>query len=79
LPRFSGGGIVNGVVVWSFVASVYGFIVALPPGAVIRQRGLQSGAGIAQLVYVGNLIGAAGALIGTIALLWLAAGRVLFG
>ena len=79
LPRFTGGGIMNGVVAWSFVASVYGFILALPPGAAIRERGLQPKSGLAQLVYVGNLVGAAGALIGTIALLWLSAGRVLFG
>ena len=79
LPRFSGGGVASGVVAWGFVASVYGFIVALPPGAMIRQRGLQAGKGVAQLVYIGNLIGAAGALIGTLGLLWLSAVRVLVG
>jgi len=77
LPRFSPAGAANTVVTWSFVASVYGFIAALPVGATIRQRGLKSGVGLAQLVYAGNLVGAAGALIGTLALLWLSVNRVL--
>lgn len=71
LPRITDDGVVSSIVTWSFVASMYGFILALPPGAVIRERGLQPGRGLAQLVYVGNLVGAAGSLIGTLALLWL--------
>ena len=72
LPRISDHGVFSGIATWSFVASVYGFVIALPPGAAIRERGLQPGKGLSQLVYVGNLIGAAGSLVGTLALLGLA-------
>lgn len=79
LPRISDHGGISSVATWSFVASVYGFVIALPPGAAIRERGLRSGKGLSQLVYVGNLIGAAGSLVGTLALLGLVLVSMLSG
>ena len=48
----------------TFVVSAYGFLIALPLGAAIRQRGLSSTRGAGQIVYVGNATGAIGSLIG---------------
>lgn len=48
----------------AFIVSAYGFLIALPLGAAIRQRGLSSTRGAGQIVYLGNLTGAIGSLIG---------------
>jgi hypothetical protein len=57
--------------VWSFVSSSYAFAIALPLGAHYGYRGL-SGAPplLNRVVYAGNIIGAAGSLIGTLLLVW---------
>lgn len=59
------------VLVWAFIASGYGFAVALPLGAHYGHRGLTSGPPfLNRVVYFGNMIGVAGSLVGTLILLW---------
>ncbi|HYW18937.1 MAG TPA: hypothetical protein VE956_06390 [Nodularia sp. (in: cyanobacteria)] len=63
--------IFTSALVWSFVVSGYEFCVALPYGAWVGYRGLtleepkQN-----QVVYAGNMVGAIGSLIGTLALIF---------
>lgn len=57
--------------VWSSVVSGYGFCIALPYGAWVGHRGLAMGKTIEnKIVYLGNIIGATGSLIGTLALVF---------
>ncbi len=57
--------------VWAFVASSYAFVVALPLGARYGHRGLTSAPPfLNRVVYAGNIIGAAGSLLGTLILVW---------
>jgi hypothetical protein len=57
--------------VWSFVISGYGFSIALPYGAWVGQRGLSAEKPIKnQFVYVANILGAVGSLIGTLVLIF---------
>ena len=54
---------------WSFIISTYGFIVALPYGAIIGERGLTTTAGKGNIVRLGNLVGAGGSVVGALILL----------
>ncbi len=54
---------------WSFIISTYGFIVAVPYGAMIGERGLASTVGKGNVVRFGNLIGAVGSTIGAVIVL----------
>jgi len=54
---------------WSFIISTYAFIVAVPYGAFIGERGLTTTSGKGNIVRYGNLIGAGGSIIGTLVLL----------
>ena len=57
--------------VWSFVASSYAFAVVLPLGAHYGHRGLSPAPPFMnRVVYAGNMIGAAGSLVGTLLLVW---------
>lgn len=56
---------------WSFVISAYAFCVSLPLAAVVGHRGLSSeGPAKAKLVYLGNLVGAWGSMVGALLLLY---------
>ena len=56
--------------VWAFVASGYGFAVALPLGALCRHRGLTGAPPlINRAVYLGNMVGVVGSLLGTVLLI----------
>ena len=58
------------ILVWSLVVSGYGFCVALPCGAWVGERGLTVGKTIKnKIVYVGNIFGAVGSLVGVFALI----------
>lgn len=59
------------ILVWSLVISGYGFCIALPYGAWVGQRGLTIGKTIEnKIVYMGNIIGATGSLVSTLALIF---------
>ena len=59
------------ILVWSSVISGYGFCLALPYGAWVGQRGLAMGKTLqSNIVYVGNILGAWGSLISTLALIF---------
>jgi hypothetical protein len=56
--------------VWAFVVAGYGFAVALPLGAHCGHRGLTpSPPLINRAVYLGNVVGASGTLLGTVLLI----------
>lgn len=56
--------------VWAFVVSGYGFCIALPYGAWVGHRGLSvEGSAQNKVVYAGNIVGAIGSVIGTMALI----------
>lgn len=58
------------VLVWAFVASGYGFAVALPLGAHFGHRGLApSLPPINRAVYLSNMVGVLGSLLGTVLLI----------
>jgi len=62
-----GGLAVSSAMKWAIalplIVSGYAFAVSTPLAAVTRDRGLQTGAkGLARLVYIGNMLGAAGSL-----------------
>jgi hypothetical protein len=60
------------VVAYSLIISGYGFCIALPLGAQLGYRGLPSGGPFAKrLVFLGNLSGALGALVGSLIFVWL--------
>ena len=59
------------LLVWAFVASSYVFAVALPTAAYCGHRGLSSTPPLMnRVLYFGNIVGAAGMLLGAIVLLW---------
>jgi hypothetical protein len=71
LPHLRLGDSARQLLIVSFVASGYGFTVALPLGAHDGQRGLTADAPLVnRVVYLGNMIGAIGSLIGTLVLIW---------
>lgn len=71
VPLLDLGASALAVLVWAFVASSYAFVVALPLGAHYGHRGLTSAPPfLNRVVYAGNIIGAAGALVGTLILVW---------
>jgi hypothetical protein len=63
LPVLSAGSTVKWAIAASLIFSAYGFSIALPLAAIKGKRGLQSGTGWAQVVYIGNMVGAAGSVI----------------
>ena len=59
------------VLVWSFIASSYGFALALPLGAYSGYRGLKSEPPLVnRVVYLGNIVGVVGSLVGVVLLLF---------
>ena len=59
------------LMVWAFVVSGYAFTVVLPLGAHYGQRGLTSEPPFFnRVVYVGNVVGALGSLVGAVLLVW---------
>ena len=59
------------LLVWAFVASSYVFAVVLPLAAYCGHRGLSSTPPpMNRVLYLGNIVGAAGMLVGAIVLLW---------
>ena len=59
------------LMVWVFIVSSYGFAVALPLGAHYGHRGLTSEPPfLNRAVYVGNIIGVVGFLVGGAIFLW---------
>ena len=59
------------ILVWSSVISGYGFCIALPYGAWVGHRGLAVGKSFkSNVVYLGNMVGAFGSLISTLALIF---------
>ena len=68
VPRLHLSPLWTAVMAWSFIASTYGFIVALPYGAYVGERGLRNTAGKGKIVYLGNMVGAIGSLVGGIIL-----------
>jgi hypothetical protein len=58
------------VLVWSFIASGYGFALALPVGAYYGYRGLKSEPPfINRVIYFGNIVGVVGSLVGAVLLM----------
>ena len=56
---------------WAFIASSYVFAIVLPLAAYCGHRGLSSAPPpMNRVLYFGNIVGAAGMLVGTIVLLW---------
>ena len=65
------------LLVWAFVVSSYGFALVLPLAAHYGHRGLISEPPLLnRVLYFGNVLGAAGLLLGTIVLLWGAYGAL---
>lgn len=65
------GAIALSILVWSSVISGYGFCVALPYGAWVGHRGLAMAKTLKnKIVYAGNIVGATGSLISTLALIF---------
>jgi hypothetical protein len=59
------------LLVWAFVASRYGYAVALPLGAHYGYRGVTAKPPfLNRAVYLGNMIGVVRSLIGSVILLW---------
>ena len=54
---------VRSMVVWPMVVSAYAFCVATPLAALTGDRGLQRSEGWGQVVYAGNMLGAAGSVL----------------
>ena len=71
VPQLQLGASALAFLVWSFIASGYGFTVALPLGANYGHRGLTAAPPfLNRVVYFGNMVGVVGSLIGTAVLLW---------
>jgi hypothetical protein len=71
VPQLRLGASMRVFLVWAFVASSYGFAVALPLGAHYGHRGLNSAPPfLNRVVFLGNMIGVAGSLAGVFILLW---------
>ena len=71
LPLLTVGEPVRWFIALSFIVSSYAFCVSLTLGPVLGYRGLSAeGPLSAKLVYVGNIVGAGGALFGAVGLLY---------
>jgi hypothetical protein len=71
MPHLRLGAAALTALVWSWVASSYAFAIVLPLGAHYGYRGLSGGPPFMnRVVYAGNIIGAAGSLVGTLLLVW---------
>lgn len=58
------------ILVWSSIISGYGFCIALTYGASVGHRGLAVGKTVkSNVVYIGNLVGAWGSVVSTLALI----------
>ena len=65
IPDLPLGELALGILVWAFVISGYGFILALTIGAWTKYRGLTPKPyGINTILYGGHILGALGSLIG---------------
>ena len=65
------------LLVWAFVASSYVFAVVLPLAAHYGHRGLTSAPPfLNRILYLGNMVGAGGLLLGAIVFLWGAYGAL---
>ena len=65
------------LLVWPLVVASYGFAVVLPLAAHYGHRGLTpANPFLNRVIYVGNTIGAAGLIVGTLVLLWGAYGAL---
>ena len=70
VPQLRLGTTATLILVWASIASGYGFALALPLGAYLGYRGLKLGPPLANgLVYVANVIGVVGSLVGACLLL----------
>lgn len=68
----SASGSLASVVAYSLIVSGYGFAIALPIGAQLGYRGMPRGGPFAKrVVYVGNMAGALGSLLGSFAFVML--------
>lgn len=73
LPQFSIPVTVSWAVAVALIVSAYSFCISTPLAAVTRDRGLASGAtGLARLVYLGNVVGAASSLVAALGLVYAA-------
>lgn len=73
VARLQLGALPLALLVWAFVGSSYGFALVLPLGAHYGHRGLTAAPPfINRVLYIGNIIGATGLLVGTVVLLWAA-------
>jgi hypothetical protein len=71
MPHLRLGAAALTTLVWSFVSSSYAFAIVLPLGAHYGHRGLSPAPPfLNRVVYAGNIIGAAGSLVGTLLLVW---------
>jgi len=78
LPALAKSQLLAWSVSFCLIVSSYAFCVATPLAAITRDRGLAAGAaGLARLVYWGNILGAVSSLVGAFALV-IAAGLSLF-
>src|SRR5262245_21770743 len=60
-----------GLLVWTFVGSSYVFAVVLPLAAHYGHRGLTSAPPFMnRVIYLGNMVGAGGLLLGAVVFLW---------
>ena len=71
------GAFAQHLLVWPLVISSYGFAVVLPLAAHYGHRGLTpAGPFVNRVIYIGNMVGAAGLVLGTVVLLWGAYGAL---
>jgi hypothetical protein len=71
------GALAQHLLFWSLVVSSYSFAVVLPLAAHYGQRGLTpAGPFLNRAIYVGNMAGATGLIVGTVVLLWGAYGAL---
>jgi hypothetical protein len=65
------------LLVWAFVASSYVFAIVLPLAARYGHRGLTSAPPyLNRIIYMGNMVGAGGLLLGALVFLWGAYGAL---
>ena len=73
LPQFSVSVTVSWAVAAPLIVSAYSFCISTSLAAVTRDRGLAPGAtGLASLVYLGNMVGAASSLVAALGLVYAA-------